>query len=80
MKFHPLKDSLPYHRLQTKFEQGNVFTPVCYFVHGGGGVYPSMQWDRGGVCIPECNGQEGCVSQNAMGGGVTRGLFDWGVV
>ena len=34
--------------------QGNVFTPVCHSVHGGGG---SSQHAMGrGVCIPTCNG------------------------
>ena len=40
---------------QTKLREGNVFTPVCDSIHGGG-VYPSMQWARG-VCIQACNDQ-----------------------
>ena len=30
----------------------------------GWGVYPSMQWDRGGVCIPACNGQGVCIPKS----------------
>ena len=37
-----------FYRPQTKLREGIVFTPVCDSVHGGGGVYPSMQW-AGGV-------------------------------
>ena len=32
-------------RLLRSLGQGNVFTPMCHSVHGGGGLHP------GGVCI-----------------------------
>ena len=28
-----------FYRPQTKLREGNVFTPVCHSVHGGGGVF-----------------------------------------
>ena len=51
------------YRPQIKLRKGNVFIPVCDSVHMGGG------------CIPACIGQGGgCVSQHALGWGVSAGL------
>ena len=37
-----------FYRPQTKLREGNVFTPICDSVHGGGvGLYPSIQWAGG---------------------------------
>ena len=42
-------------------------------MHWPGGVYPSMHW--AGECIPKCTGQGWCVSQIALGRGVsTQGM------
>ena len=42
--------------------QGNIFTPVCHSVHGGGGWYPSMhcRW------YPSMPCRRGVLSQHAL--------------
>ena len=74
-----------YYCLQTKFWEGNVFTPVCNSVYGGGGAgrylplgRGCLSLDPGGVCLwirgrgAVCLWiQEGCLSLDPMGvGGV----------
>ena len=50
MGYNPnLEQLFHYYRPKTRLRQGNVFTPVCDSVHGGG-VYPNMQW--AGVYTP----------------------------
>ena len=52
---------------QTKLREGNVFTPVCHFVHGvlGAGVCLCSSWDAsgsGGVSLGlGCTFRSGCV-------------------
>ena len=51
--------------------QGNVFTPVCYSVHGGGEGLASQHALGKGVGFPAGNGKGGgLASQHALGKGV----------
>ena len=56
-------NSVFYYRPQTKLREGNVFTPICDSVRGGGGVI----YQHAIVRVM-------CVSQHGMGRGYTYPL------
>ena len=59
-----------YYHPQTKFREGNVFTPVRDSVHGGGSLSGGLC--PGGVCVQGVSIQEGSLSK---GGGLCPGGF-----
>ena len=72
-----------FYRPQTKLRQGNIFTPVCHSVHGGGGggSYPNMHCS-GGVPAPRGVCSRGVCSRRGAWSGVSArggGGSAWGV-
>ena len=58
----PVSHAFCNYRPQTKFREGNVFTPVCHSAHLG-------------ACIPACNGAGGCLPGDVCQGDVfPRGM------
>ena len=46
-----------------KLRQGNIFTPVCDSVHGGGGFSVGGSLSRGGFCPGGVSVQKGSVRE-----------------
>ena len=60
-----LLKKVDFYRPQTKFGAGNIFTPVCHSVHGGGACVVAR---RGHAWLP--GGMHGCGGVCVVAGGM----------